>query len=92
MYRNSYQTTSNFGMQPGNSQMRYTSSTGFGQRAPLYPIGPTLTQPQFQPIQRGVSPSPYLAREGIKPPSYDERYLRRAESFAGQSNISYEER
>ena len=88
MYRNSYQTHTSFNSQP-HSQFRYTSTTGFGQRAPLYPIGPTLTQPEFKPMQRGVSPSPYLNREGMRPPSYEERFLRRAENMAGQNNISY---
>lgn len=37
-------------------------------RSPLYPIGPTLTQPEFKPIQRGVSP--YVSRQGMMPPSY----------------------
>jgi hypothetical protein len=37
-------------------------------RSPLYPIGPTLTQPEFKPVQRGVSP--YVSRQGVMPPSY----------------------
>lgn len=48
MYRNSYNTLTGFPTsQPHQSQYRYTSTSGFGhgQRTPLYPIGPTLTQP-----------------------------------------------
>ncbi len=41
-------------------------------------------------MQRGISPSPYLGREGMKPPSYENKYLPRAESMAGQINLSYE--
>lgn len=63
MYRNNYNTQTGFSSAlPQHSQYRYTSTTGFGQRAPLYPIGPTLTQPEFKPMQRGLSPSPYLSR------------------------------
>ena len=93
MYRNSFQTHTGFNSQSTQNQFRYTSSSGFGQRPPLYPIGPTLTQPEFKPMARPMSPSPYLHnREGIRPPSYEERFLKKAESMAGQNNISYEER
>lgn len=61
-----------------SSQQRYTSSNGFNQRSPLYPIGPTLTQPEFRPMTRGMSPSPYLNRQSMKPPSYEDWHLRKA--------------
>jgi hypothetical protein len=46
MYRSTYNTQNGF-LSSSNFQNygRYTASTGLGQRAPLYPIGPTLTQP-----------------------------------------------
>lgn len=46
MYRNSYNTA--MGFMPSQTyqtqQSRYGTGSGF-QRTPLYPIGPTLTQP-----------------------------------------------
>ena len=73
MNRNSYQTYS--GTYYNGSNNFKTSTSGFGgatlQRAPLYPIGPSLPQPEFKPIQRGTSP--YVSRQGLMPPSYDQR-------------------
>lgn len=48
MYRNNHHTQSSFpSWNQNHSQSHYRpgSTTGFGQRTPLYPIGPTLTQP-----------------------------------------------
>jgi hypothetical protein len=46
MYRSTYSTQNGF-LASSNLQTygRYTCTSGMGQRAPLYPIGPTLTQP-----------------------------------------------
>lgn len=63
MYRSNYKTQQGFSSaQHYQPQYRQTEIGGFGQRMPLYPIGPTITQPEFRPIQRGVSPSPYLSK------------------------------
>ena len=91
MFHNSYQkTNSSFAQNPYS----ITSPSGFGHsRSPLYPVGPTLPRPEFKPVQtRGLSPSPYLNRQGMQPPSYEEKYLKRAETMAGQMNVSFEER
>lgn len=90
MYRNSYNPSASFS-QTHQSRIRGTSSSGFGARASLYPIGPTLAQPEFQGIQRGFSPSPYLNKAGIRPPSYETRYLTRTDGFTANP-INYEER
>ena len=78
MNRNSY--SSNY----YNAQPSYkTASSGFGatavpSRPPLYPIGPTLPQPEFKGIQRGTSP--YVSRQGLLPPSYEQRHRHQASS------------
>ena len=75
---------------PGNSNLApyKTASQPFrdtASRAPLYPIGPTLTQPEFKPMQRGVSP--YASRQGLMPPSYEQRYLHQSTSnFLNNTN------
>lgn len=40
-----YQTHLSGFQHQGSNAQRYTSASGFASRAPLYPIGPTLTQP-----------------------------------------------
>ena len=59
MNRNNYQTYTASNFQASQS---YKMATGgiTNQRSPLYPIGPSLPQPEFKPIQRGVSP--YISR------------------------------
>ena len=74
MNRKNYQTyTSGYPAMPPSYK---TVSSGFGvtsqQRTPLYPIGPSLPQPEFKSIQRGTSP--YISRQGLQPPSYEQRY------------------
>ena len=100
MNRNNYQShTSNF----YQAQPTYkTISTGFynqqtATRAPLYPIGPTLAQPEFKPIQRGTSP--YVSRQGLMPPSYEQRHRHQTSSNFNQgggrtdhTQVYYEER
>ena len=69
MNRNSYLNYS--ASQFSNSNPYKTTVGPFLQqnnRSPLYPIGPSLSQPDFKPVQRGVSP--YMSRQGIMPPSY----------------------
>ena len=79
MNRNSY--SSNYYNAPPSYK---TASSGFGAtgglptRPPLYPIGPTLTQPEFKGIQRGASP--YVSRQGMLPPSYEQRHRHQASS------------
>ena len=60
----------------GRSNIIGGTGGAFYPRAPLYPIGPTITQPNFKVMTRGHSPSPYLQNVNIKPPSYEQRYLR----------------
>jgi hypothetical protein len=102
MNRNSYQTYS--GTYYQGSQK--TGGSGFGstnpQRPPLYPIGPTLPQPEFKPVS--MAPSPYVSRQGMLPPSYEQRHRHQnttnfnqtAGSLGGgrfdMTKISYEER
>ena len=62
-------------MRRSNIGMNSTAG-GFHTRAPMYPIGPTLTQQGFRPMNRPMSPSPYLQNPNIKPPSYEQRYLK----------------
>jgi hypothetical protein len=104
MNRNSYQSFS--GSHYSNANPYKTTLGGFREpaaRSPLYPIGPTLTQPEFKPLQRGVSP--YISRQGVMPPSYEQRYLHQSTSnFMNATNqksmgrqydpvkINYEER
>lgn len=88
MNRNSYQTyAAGYNVA---SQSYKTSSSGFGattgQRAPLYPIGPTLPQPEFKVIQRGTSP--YVSRQGLQPPSYEQRYHHQTTSNFNQTSSS----
>lgn len=67
----------------------YKTATVFREqnsRSPLYPIGPTLTQPEFKPIQRGVSP--YMSRQGMAPPSYEQRYLHQTSSLPNNTTLS----
>ena len=77
MQRNYYQTQTNFNFNPYSS-MRQTSASVFGQRAPLYPIGPTLPKPEHKEMARGIPISPYLKQEERRKPSYQERYLSKA--------------
>ena len=101
MNRNSY--SSNY----YNAQPNYkTASSGFGTqggvtRTPLYPIGPTLPPPQFKGIQRGTSP--YVSRQGLMPPSYEQRHRHQTTTNFNQTSgntlgridhtkISYEDR
>ena len=104
MNRNSFQ---------GYSATAYTNANPYktasqpfretASRAPLYPIGPTLSQAEFKPMQRGVSP--YASRQGMMPPSYEQRYLHQSSSnFLNNTNqvsmgkrydqtkVNYEER
>ena len=100
MNRNSYQSYSGTYYNGGANK---TASSGLGgtnaQRSPLYPIGPTLTQPEFKPIQRGTSP--YLSRQGLMPPSYDQRHRHQTatgfnqtagENHFDTTKINYEDR
>lgn len=96
MNRNSYQGySSNLAYPPqaaksATSHFR-ASASGFSQsRTPLYPIGPTLTQPEFKPMARGASP--YLSRQTLRPPSYEQRYLPQAQGARGQeaTRMDYE--
>ena len=43
-----------------------TGTSFNASRSPLYPIGPTLTQPAFKPMNKGFIPSPYLPKSGSK--------------------------
>jgi hypothetical protein len=73
MFRNTYQSNYSSG---SLSKTQFKSSNVVNQsqmRAPLYPIGPMLTQPETKTYQRGMSP--YVSRQGIHPPSYEQRYL-----------------
>jgi hypothetical protein len=59
------------------------------QRSPLYPIGPSLSQPEFKPIQRGVSP--YISRQGLAPPSYQQSYYQQSSSnFVNRGSLGLE--
>lgn len=92
MYRNSYNTGNSFSL-TSQSRVRGTSTSGFGVRSPLYPIGPTIPQPQYQHIQRGFSPSPYLNKNNLRPPSYETRYLGQSDGFTmHEPSINYEDR
>lgn len=86
MNRNSFQGYSATGF--SNPVSYKTASQPFrdtSSRAPLYPIGPTLTQPEFKPMQRGMSP--YASRQGMMPPSYEQRYLHQSTSnFLNNTN------
>lgn len=88
MNRNSFQTYT-AGYQ-ASTQHYKSASSGFGltaaQRAPLYPIGPTLPQPEFKGIQRGTSP--YISRQGLQPPSYEQRYQQQTTSNFNQTSGS----
>lgn len=81
MYRNPYGRNYSSGSLNKDSYNRVPGFGGTGSsfnvsRPPLYPIGPLLTQPGFAPVNRGFSPSPYLKHNDVKPPSYQQRYLR----------------
>lgn len=89
MNRNNYQTYSGSFYNTANS---YKSGFGAttGARAPLYPIGPSLPQPEFKPIQRGTSP--YISRQGLIPPSYEQRHRHQTTTGFNQSSANMGER
>ena len=95
MYRNSYGNNYSSGSigketwkKSGGFAGRDSSYTG--TRSPLYPIGPSLTQPGFTPVNRGFSPSPYLKHHDVKPPSYQQRYLKT--EVANENRLTTQER
>lgn len=96
MNRNSYQTYSAGQFAATNKSYKMATGNIANQRAPLYPVGPTLPQPEFKPIQRGVSP--YISRQGLAPPSYQQSYYQQSTSNLGNrgslgfegSKINYE--
>lgn len=88
MNRNSYQSYTANNFAPSQSYKMATGGLN-NQRAPLYPIGPTIPQPEFKPIQRGISP--YISRQGIVPPSYHQSYYQQTNSNLGnRGNLGFE--
>lgn len=83
MNRNSYQTYQGTFYNTANSYKSVLGATA-GVRAPLYPIGPTLPQAEFKPIQRGTSP--YVSRQGLMPPSYEQRHRHQTTTVFNQTS------
>lgn len=88
MNRNSFQsyTASHYSNAQPNPYKTNAPFQTHQSRSPLYPIGPTLTQPEFKPMQRGTSP--YVSRQGIMPPSYEQRYLHQSSLPNNTSQLS----
>jgi hypothetical protein len=77
MFRNLSQNPySSFQSYQGRQSLSKTGTNFNNSRSPLYPIGPSLTQQEFHPIKRAPLPSPYLSRQGVMPPSYEQKYIR----------------